>query len=54
MGICGGVERSFHNAEALSVLTYDLDVAVCTIEKANVLFNQLLEKRQKPAEHVGD
>ncbi len=35
---------SFHAAEALSVLTYDVDVAVCTIEKANILFNQLVEE----------
>lgn len=36
--------RPFHAEQALTPLTYDIDVAVCTIEKANVLLNVLFEE----------
>lgn len=36
--------RPFHAEQALTGLTSDIDVAVCTIEKANVLINTLFEE----------
>lgn len=36
--------RPFHGEQTMSVLTSDVDVAVCTIEKANSLLNQILDE----------
>ena len=36
--------RPFHGEQTMSVLTSDVDVAVCTIEKANSLLNLILEE----------
>lgn len=44
--------RTYHGEDDGAVLTDDVDIAICTIEKANSIFNQLLDLKEEERIHM--
>jgi DNA polymerase theta len=44
--------QTYHGEDDGATLTDDVDIAICTIEKANSLFNQLLDSKEEDRIHM--